>query len=318
MAVDDQLKVSSDGLLPAGESIRGPVKPGVYDPPEIAGEGISPAGDVWSLGVTVVEALTQRPPVWNGTEQTGAVLPEILPDPFVDIAHHCLQSDPQRRWTVADIAARLQQTSAPPREHKSANPPGAFQRRYVLPAAALGLALAGILAVPALRNRRPQSHVASPALLDEASVRTGSELKPVTPEAVETARGSDKQPASLATDGAGRLQSKVEAKTGAGGLVAGKVVHQVLPGVAPKASDTIQGKVRVRLRISVDPSGNVAYAKLDSPGPSRYFADLALHAAQRWRFDPAKVDGRPVTSEWILRFEFAKTGAKAFPVQTAP
>jgi len=72
MAVDDQLKVSSDGLLPAGESIRGTVKPGVYDPPEIAGEGISPAGDVWSLGVTVVEALTQRSSglEWNRTDRS--------------------------------------------------------------------------------------------------------------------------------------------------------------------------------------------------------------------------------------------------------
>jgi len=95
----------------------------------------------------------------------------------------------------------------------------------------------------------------------------------------------------------------------------GKVVHQVLPDVPKRARDTIRGKVAVRVRVRVDAGGNVVGAELYSPGPSRYFAKLALHAAQQWKFEPAKVDGRSVMSEWILRFEFKRTGAEAVPVR---
>ena len=47
MALDDQVKISSDGLCRAGESSGSGGEPGVYDPPEAVGEQISAAGDVW-------------------------------------------------------------------------------------------------------------------------------------------------------------------------------------------------------------------------------------------------------------------------------
>src|SRR5437870_12714611 len=100
----------------------------------------------------------------------------------------------------------------------------------------------------------------------------------------------------------------------AGLVVPGKVVHQVLPDVPRSARNTIQGKVRVGVRVRVDPSGNVAGAKLDSPGPSRYFAELALKAARRWKFDPAKAGDKNVSSEWILRFQFGKAGTTVVSV----
>jgi TonB family protein len=68
----------------------------------------------------------------------------------------------------------------------------------------------------------------------------------------------------------------------------------------------------------VDAAGNVANAEIDSPGPSRYFADLALKAAWRWEFTPPESGGRSVPSEWLIRFEFSPSGTKAFPKQIAP
>ena len=63
MAVGDQVKISSDGLCGAGESMRVLCQPGDYAAPEIAAGGnMSPPSDVWSLGMTLVEALTQRAP----------------------------------------------------------------------------------------------------------------------------------------------------------------------------------------------------------------------------------------------------------------
>src|ERR1039457_829212 len=108
------------------------------------------------------------------------------------------------------------------------------------------------------------------------------------------------------------------AKTPPTSSVPGEVVYQALPEVPLKASQTIQGRVKVSVRVYVDPSGSVSGAELDSPGPSKYFAQLAIAAARRWKFTPAKAGDRSVPSEWILRFEFLRTLPKVEAVRTAP
>jgi serine/threonine protein kinase len=107
MATGDRLKVASDCIGRIGESPGHDGRSSLYDPPEIGVKGVTPAGDVWSLGVTLVEALTQRLPAGETTHREDPVLPANLPEPFSDIARNCLQRDLQRRWTVADIGARL-------------------------------------------------------------------------------------------------------------------------------------------------------------------------------------------------------------------
>src|SRR5271167_4748040 len=57
LVVDDQLKLASDTIRPTGERTASTAKPSLYDPPE-ATSGASTAGDMWGLGITVVEALT--------------------------------------------------------------------------------------------------------------------------------------------------------------------------------------------------------------------------------------------------------------------
>jgi TonB family protein len=98
----------------------------------------------------------------------------------------------------------------------------------------------------------------------------------------------------------------------------GEVLDQVLPDASEKARATITGKVRVSVRVQVDPAGNVSEAEFDSPGPSQYFADLALKAARKWEFTPPEIDGRSVASAWLIRFEFSQSGVKANPKQTTP
>ena len=98
----------------------------------------------------------------------------------------------------------------------------------------------------------------------------------------------------------------------------GEVLDQILPDAPQKALDTIHGVVRVAVRVHVDPTGNVSDATLDSPGPSQYFADLALKAARRWQFNSPDVGGHSVPSEWLIRFHFTPAGPKAIPTQTAP
>ena len=106
MAVDNQLKISADGLGKTGEQIPGR-SPSAYDAPEVASGGLSPASDVWSLGVTLVAILTQNEPKLKNLDQRHTAVPEMIPQPFREIALHCLQVDPQRRCTLADILSDL-------------------------------------------------------------------------------------------------------------------------------------------------------------------------------------------------------------------
>jgi len=300
MAVGDQLRLSSDGLCRIGESIRGSGKPSVYDPPEASSGAISPAGNVWSLGMTLVEVLTQQLPAWEGKEQDEPALPETLPQPFLDIASHCLRRDPYRRWTVADIKARLEQarpvlhpTSPSPTEQIAiSSPPKLPSARPYLAPIAVGVALLGILAGSRLLKRRPEL----PPPPATAPARSGP--APSEPERSEPIRAETKPPAA--------------------GLSRGSVVDQVVPDVPGTARDSIQGTVRVTVRVAVDPSGNVSRATLDSSGPSKYFAGLALQASRRWRFTPPQVDGRNIPSEWILRFQFARDATKVAPAPATP
>jgi TonB family protein len=299
MGVENQLKISIDGLFRMGESRAVLRQPSAYDAPEMAGGWISAAADVWSLGMTLVEALTQRLPVWDELQQGEPVLREVLPAPFLEVARHCLRRDLQRRWTVADIVAYVRQTlPATIRVPAGAGSQAAFAKwRYVAPPVALAVVLAAVLVVPRLFNRFRAAPPAPSTLVEQPSAQSEPAPQPVTARAGK---------------------SKARLPTPTAGLVPGTIVHQVLPDVPRKARDTIQGKVRVGIRVRVDPSGSVAGAKLDSPGPSRYFAQLALKAARGWKFRPTKVDARNVPSEWILRFQFEKAGTTASSVRAGP
>jgi TonB family protein len=67
------------------------------------------------------------------------------------------------------------------------------------------------------------------------------------------------------------------------------------------------------VRVDVDGSGKVTNATLTTPGPSKYFANLALKASQKWEFTAPQVSGQATPSRWTLLFEFSKTSTKAFP-----
>jgi len=74
----------------------------------------------------------------------------------------------------------------------------------------------------------------------------------------------------------------------------------------------------VAVKVHVDAAGAVSNAELDSPGPSAFFADLALNAARKWVFSPPEANGKSVPSEWVLHFVFTQGDTKVTPKQTAP
>jgi TonB family protein len=107
LAAADQLKLSSDMISRAGETQGGFRKTSVYDAPEAVTGMKAPESDVWALGTTLIEVLTQKVPDWQPGPNREPVVPTSVPEPFWDIARRCLRLEPQRRVTVADIAERL-------------------------------------------------------------------------------------------------------------------------------------------------------------------------------------------------------------------
>lgn len=93
--------------------------------------------------------------------------------------------------------------------------------------------------------------------------------------------------------------------------VKGTIAAQALPNVPRDASNTIRGTIIVSVRVQVDASGNVTHTDLVVSGPSRYFARLAVEAAQRWKFNPPVVDGKRSQSEWLIRFYYTREATRA-------
>ncbi len=356
MAENDLLKISSDGLCRIGEFSGSVGKPGAYDPPEAAGGRISPAGDVWSLGMTLCEALTQRLPVWERTNQAEPALPSNLPPEFLNLARHCLRRDPQLRWSVTDIAARLLPNApAPPKQPTRNIQYSLGQRRFVGTAAPIGLALLAILAAVRIFHHPSQAEP-TPAVVAavapaqpkvEARVQPSAQpkpekkpvlasaaaapvAKPTPPPTSHAATSFSVQPSTKSVAASNPaptpppVRAKVEtppqptATASSSGVVRGKVVKQFLPEASQKSRDTIHGKVRINVKVHVDESGRVTAAAFDAPGPSQYFADRTLEAAKLWLFAPAKVDGHTVPSEWVLRFEIDPTAINVYPAQITP
>jgi TonB family protein len=82
----------------------------------------------------------------------------------------------------------------------------------------------------------------------------------------------------------------------------------VIPDVPRSARETIRGTIRVSVRVIVDKDGAVLAATTDNGGPSRYFERLAVEAAKKWTFTPAKSQEQRVM---LVRFSFTRDGTTA-------
>ena len=293
MAVSDQLKVSSDTIRAAGEwsSVLDSRQP--CDPPEIAGKGASPAGDVWSIGITLVEAMTKRLPSWE-TGAAVASLPDGLPGAFHIPVSNCLRRDPQLRWTVADFAKFLKPTFETPLPASHGSPNVKRLRTHFLVTGAIGLTLAAAAIVPRLASRREAtpSPAAEPVVSRQAPATNQS-----PPEEVPPKTAVDKPPDQVVVNG---------------------IVKQILPDVPAKARETIHGKVAVSIRVNINDAGSVVDAKNESLASSRFFSNLALQAARQWKFAPANADRAGHSRQWNLRFSFFPDPDRPVAVQAIP
>lgn len=300
LAVNDQLKLASDTVRPAGNCANDIVRTSPYDPPELKDRGISAAGDIWGLGMTLVEALTQRTSAWSDQQCETAPLPAGFPAPFVDTVRRCLSLTPANRPTVIELKARYNPapqahsiSDPQPPAHKApreAAPPQSFSKRH-LSLAAIAAALLISLAVWVVWrfSGTSQAHLQPPVVPAPT---------PVASSAIAKSAESNSRLSSPVS----RPPDQPSLPSAATSL---SVLHEVRPNVPQAIREKIQGRVGVTVRVLVDPSGNVLGALLENPGPSKYFARLADNAAREWQFVPADNQG---TRVWLLRFEFSRGG----------
>src|ERR1051326_3119380 len=285
LAVGDQLKLSSDQISAITEPDENRRRQDVYDAPETAAGIISPAGDVWSVGVTLVAAITQNVTIAEDTAIGNPTLPETIPEPYRGIVRECLQLDPRRRSSLAEIQARLlpPARSVPQPPAPLPIPPRSANRWPAL-TVALVLIVAVLVGLGVFFSRSKTT----------SAQNSDSTPQPTTQAALPTSPAREPARAPTHSESSG-----------------GEVRHQVIPDIPQSAKNTIKGTIKVTVHVDVDSTGKVTSAKLRTTGPSRYFAGKALAAAQRWEFAPQGAGGQPTNSSWLLQFRFRRTSTEA-------
>jgi TonB family protein len=336
LVVEDNLKLSADCVSLTDTAERELPDLGVYDAPELARGEISPAVDVWSLGATLVTALTQYPPARESAAGEERLVPASVPEPFAGIARECLRLDPARRCTLSEIKARLEGRSVPVPTTTAAPVVDITPAPATIPAAPVAQAATAPAAAPAVEAAMPGSRrilSGRSAVLIAAAVLLVGIGAAVLLRSRQTPPDADQPPASAASTApppsSDASQVQPPAATPAAmpepphrnlprGAEKGEVVKRVLPDVLSKARATIEGRVVIKVRADVDANGDVSGAVSQSPGASKYFNKLALEAARAWKFTPPQADGSPMASVWTLRFAFRQSGTEATAAEATP
>jgi TonB family protein len=334
LVVDDQLKLASDTVRPVGESTASIAKSSVYDPPEAQDGSFSTAGDIWSLGVTMVEALTQHPPSWPDNKSDTPSFAAALPATFSEIARQCLDRDPAKRPTVADVEARINPAPQSPGVSPTQQSPGASPAQPPVsgpePLVSVPQPVRSIPPSPAGKvpgrstppEESPKQRFILPIavlLIVAAAVWAGLHLRSsrTTLERSAPPAAASQNPETPVSAPAEIFARHVpgpsdqRAPPSANGSAS--VFHEEIPDVPRHARTTIRGLIKVAVRVTVDSSGNVVDETLENPGPSKYFARLASQAARKWKFAPADDQ---VSRRWLLRFEFTRGGATGHAART--
>jgi hypothetical protein len=283
--------------------------------------------------MTLSAALTQHPPAVNGQPLTDAKIPVDLPAPFFDIVRGCLVWDPVQRLTVAEIGARIdaklpsaqtpaalsqptpqrpspsnQQPQPAPRRPAAPDKPGPPKSLFA-PMLIAVLAVTGLLAAGLGLLWRH---------LDAANSTSSTQPPSKRPEAISSPNRGAAASREKPSPGVGQRQTTATltntsstnpAPTLSLPAARADVVLKVFPEVPQRARDSIQGTIRVGIKVHVDSFGNVVGSELDLPGPSKYFARLATEAAQDWKFAPSN---RDADRDFLLRFEFTNTETRAW------
>ena len=300
LVVNDQLKLASDNARPLSESRASVGKASLYDPPEAKEGRLTAAGDVWALGMTMVEALTQRKPEWSNEQPKKLSLPATLPSQFEHTVRQCLSGNSGDRPTVADLEAQINRAPIASTDSSSEVPTEgesglaiAVQQPFRKRLLALAIVVAILIALAAILTHLHPSQGGAGSSRSVPTIPKTSMRPATSPIAAAVAENSQTTLSDTQVS---------EPTTPA-------VLHQEIPEVSRSARESINGHINVAIRVTVDHSGNVVDEALENPSSSKYFAGLASQAARKWQF--AATDNQE-SREWMLRFEFTREGTTGY------
>ncbi len=243
---------------------------------------------------------------------------------------------------TAPVRARIPVSSLPqvnatiagPR--RVATPPKSSSSNTLVMVGAAAAVLLAILFIPRyfLRSTKPAApsaagssrasgtpENAAPAKTPSATSTIMSAPAATNPPAVARsvagapAKESVKRDSSAASSAAAPPASTAAARPASSKVnpLAPTVLRKILPVVSEKARSTINGTVRINVRVQLNPDGTVSSAELANSGGSQFFADLALKAAEQWQFGPpASDDTAPVPTSAVIRFDFTQITTSAY------
>lgn len=319
LVVGDQLKLASDTIRRAGEESLCVGEPSAYDPPE-GPEGSGTAGDIWALGISLVEALTRRSPQRGAGNRNEALLPADLAPELREVVARCLSLRPQDRPKAAELLAWAMGRSALPVPVETPQP-AALERQEPKapaqpprpsPAAFIPDAVRPVQSVKFPRRRTLIGAVlAATVILAVSWAAISSFRSHRTPEISDAgASATSPTPMPEAEEPAVQPQAAVRGRPGTEPAQP-YALHEVIPTVSASAARTIRGHVKVSVRAIVNPNGSVSAVLADRSGPSRYFERLAVESAKKWTFPPAAASSSRIVQ---VQFEFGRDGTTAHAI----
>jgi len=316
MVVHDQVKLAVDTVQLSGDARSGLSLPSPYDPPEARQGQWSTAGDIWALGVMMVEALTQRAPLAED-ESEIIRLTDNLPAEFKTLVERCLRLDPSERPTALELKAHLAGETSLQKWPVAPTAAGAVEameptQLAARPAQSTPAAAPVMTRDPVAGRRRSIGPILAGAVIVLLVLWAGAHLSQRARTNPVVAAPAVAPPPAAQAPTPPATAAPAAAITGS---LPADVLHEEMPMVAHSAAQTIHGRFQVVVRVTVNRAGDVMEATFEDAGPSPYFARISNRAAREWKFARGST---PDPRSWLLRFEFSRDGTTVRADADAP
>jgi TonB family protein len=250
--------------------------------------------------MTLVTAFNQRPLTWSRSSRQDLAVPKSVAAPYAQVAAECLRINAEERCSLDRINQILRQepsssrpvavpkVAAPSRPAVSQKPASQVSsgKKFIIP---LLIAVAVVAIIVGLISKRSTQQNTSKPAAPVTEQQANTPPQTLTPASPDASRSS---------------------KT----VAAGSIIERIVPQVPRSARETITGKVRVKVQVSVGADGKVTSTKFLSAGSSKYFARLAYEASQKWRFTPTE-SVQSANRQWLLDYKFGRSGTEVSPLQ---
>lgn len=301
LAVDDRLKLACDTVRPINHIGGARARTSAYDPPELKERGVNAAGDIWGLGMTLLEALTQHTTAWPDDTVS---FPANLPEPFASTVFKCLSIAPAARPTALDLEAQFKSTPTAQPSVRQAAPVPPTPAPTTTTTTTTKAAPSRSASAPKQSSKWWAFSITFVSTLIAWAIVHFVGNVPARSErpAEPTSAPAPAAPATNAKPAAPKVSIRSTRSTVSG------VVQEAIPEVPPDAQTRIRGRIHVTVRVLVDSKGNVTGATVENPGPNKALADLAQQAAGAWKFVPATKQN---SRAWLVVFVFTRNGVNA-------